>query len=256
LIAVYRPAKRSAGVVTVASVWGIVAVVALLTAIGSLAQERGLLQNAPAQNDPQILRSLARILDIESFDEPVEAPPPPPWLAPSLVLMSAGAGMTAWLCWARRPPPLYAGLAAAGLFLAGGLVVGVTLKGGALGLAAVGAGVLMAAVVALLHLAAASEFLGERRPLDLRILATSAPGLYTEGRAHYAEGLVFQAARTWVRAVGRDPSNPTYLHVLGLALARLGKRDQALAALERAAAFAPGDPAIQKSLEAVRAAAG
>jgi tetratricopeptide (TPR) repeat protein len=254
LTALYRPPSRSSAVVTLASLWGIGAAAALLMAIGSVLQERGLLSAQPGADDGgPVLRGVARAVELlgaPALDAPVVTPETPAWLAPALAVAALLAGALAWLCWARRPAGLYGGLAASlGLALAG---VGAGVVWGWAGVLVMAACLAAGAALGLGHLGAARELLGERRRIVATSSATSAAGLFREGRAQYEAGLTFLAARSWARALGKDPANPVYLHALGLALARLGEYERARGTLERAAALAPGDERIGAALEQVR----
>jgi tetratricopeptide (TPR) repeat protein len=109
-----------------------------------------------------------------------------------------------------------------------------------------------AAALGLSYFAALGEFLGEERRVSYTPHGSSGRELYHEGRGHYAEGRIFLAAQCWARAIGREPGNAAYLHALGLALARLGQRERALAELARAQAAAPDDREIQASYTMVQ----
>jgi tetratricopeptide (TPR) repeat protein len=260
----YRPIRRSAAVTTLASLWGIAAAAGLLMTAGVLFQARGAVTPPQPAQGGQIWASLARVVGVAALDAPVAAPPPPAWLAPALVALALGAIAQACLCWARRPAALYAGVGAVALLATGGAVAGVASARAAATIGAAGeraapllaVGVTLAAVVAgaalaLAYLGAARELMGKRRRVRPEAEGTSAPSLFRAGRALYEDGLTFAAARAWARALGRDPSNPDYLHALGLALTRMGERERAAAVLARALEADPSDARIRAAYERV-----
>jgi Flp pilus assembly protein TadD len=58
---------------------------------------------------------------------------------------------------------------------------------------------------------------------------------------------------TLTAAIADDPANVAARTGLAWSLARLGRRDEAIAELERALALAPGDPRLVRNLELLRA---
>lgn len=227
LLVTVRPAERSQTVFTLAGAWAIGACGGALALLGSALRLTGALPGA--NNSPRL------------------------WLPLTLgtLALAVFATLMAWGCWTRRPFALYCGIALAALLGITGIGAGLIVRG-LLALILVIVGVLAASALILMHLAAAREFLGERRRQGFATRATSAIGLYQEGRACYEAGLWFMAAQRWARAIGKDPGNPTYMHALGLVLARLGHYDRALGQIERALQAAPGNARIRESYEWVR----
>lgn len=173
------------------------------------------------------------------------------WIAGVSAALGSFATLMAWGCWGRRAFALYSGIALSLLFGLAGVGAGLYFSG-QLGLSLVIVSLLSMSALLLMHLAVAREFIGERRRATFPTSTTSAIGFYREGRAYYKSGLLFLAAQRWTRALGKDPSNTTYLQALGLVLAKLGHYDRALSQLERAIRLEPDNKQVKESYEMVR----
>lgn len=252
LTVLVRPEARSTAVMSLAGLWGIIAAGAALLAIGATLEAIGMVPRETSTEQSQILRSLARLAGIQSFDQPVTTAPTPTWFLPVMLGLVVGGGTMAGVTWARRPFALYAGIGVALLLAAAGIAVGLRLRGMP-ALAPVISGLLLASFLILSYLSATPQFLGERRPIGRTPHSSSALGLYREGEAAYQAGLFFLAAQHWARALGKNPGDPALMHALGLALARLGQRERALAQLERAIQVAPHDARIRETYRLIQA---
>lgn len=226
LVVTVRPPTRSVTAFTLTGAWTIVAMGALMALFGAIMEVIGV---TPAANSPEVLR----------------------WLIISSVTLALFGMFMTWACVKRRPFALYVGIALTLLLGIAG-VGGGLLIAGPLSLSLVIISVLFASALILMHISVVREFIGEQRRLDFAPQATSAIGLYNEGREHYAAGRRFLAAQRWARAIGKDPSNAVYLHALGLVLAQLGHHKRALGQLERAMQAAPDDLWIREGYEVIR----
>lgn len=163
--------------------------------------------------------------------------------------------LMAWGCATRRLWAVYAGLALAATLALMAMGGGAWL-GGPLGLALATGGLLGGIALLFMHVSVLGEFRGELRQQLFAPTATSARGLAREGRAFLLAGLPFLAAQCWARAIGAEPGNAEYMHALGLALARLGQHERALAQLARALSIEPDNNEFQRSYAVVRGRAG
>jgi tetratricopeptide (TPR) repeat protein len=223
---IVRPEQRSRTTVALIGAWGIGMAGAALALIGVGMQLAGI---TPQTNSRQMLL----------------------WIAGSSTALGSFATLMAWGCWGRRVFALYSGIALSLLFGLAGIGAGLYFSD-QLGLIVVIVSLLSTCALLLMHLAVAREFTGERRRATFPSSTTSAIGFYQEGRAYYQSGLLFLAAQRWARALGKDPANATYLHSLGLVLAKLGYYDRALSQIERALQSEPDNQQIRESYELVR----
>jgi tetratricopeptide (TPR) repeat protein len=226
LVTLVRPTNRSVTAFSLAGAWVFGLAGSILALIGTLAQVLGVTART---NSPRVLSGLLI----------------------GTVALAIFSGVMIWGCVERRPFALYIGIALATLLGAAGVVAGLVL-GGTLSLILVIVSVLVASALILMHVSVAREFHGERRRQVFEVVATSAMGLYKEGREYYDAGLHFLAAQRWARAVGKDPTNASYLHSLGLVLAQLGHYERALGQIESAMRSAPDNAEIRKSHAMVR----
>jgi regulator of sirC expression with transglutaminase-like and TPR domain len=81
--------------------------------------------------------------------------------------------------------------------------------------------------------------------------ATNALALYVSGRKYAQEEKWALAVLHWEAAAAQKPSDPQYAKDLGLALARLGRYEQAVAALERGQEHHPADAEFRSLLELI-----
>jgi hypothetical protein len=225
-MALVRPARRSPATMTLVGLWWFGLLGAVLAIVGTGAQILGLTEQT---NNPTVLR----------------------WLVAGSLLAGLVSTLMAWGLYARQIAALYVGMLIAVLAGTAGVVAAFLIKG-LLGLLLASGGLLTAIVLLMTHVVVLPEFRGELRRQTFETSATSALGLYQEGRAAYQSGLRFLAAQRWARAIGKEPGNVAYVHALGLVLAQLGHRERALGQLERALRLAPSHPEIRRSYELMR----
>jgi hypothetical protein len=221
-----RPERRSPATMTLVGLWWFGVLGAVLALVGTGAQILGLTEQT---NSPVTLR----------------------WLVASSLMIGLVSTVMAWSLYARQIAALYVGILIALLVGAAGVVAAFLIRG-LLGLLLATSGLLAAVVLLMTHAVALPEFRGELRRQAFETSATSALGLYQEGRAAYQSGLRFLAAQRWARAIGKEPGNAVYVHALGLVLAQLGHHQRALGQLERALRLAPDHPEIRRSYELLR----
>jgi len=164
-----------------------------------------------------------------------------------MIIIALICASMAWGCWLRRPWALYLGLGLSIIPLLAGIRTALFLQG-LPALAPLIAGILGSALLILAHSAASPQLRGEPRRIVTTPAAGSAPGLFQAGRMCQQQGMTYLAARYWARALGKDPSNPTYSHALALVLIRLGMHKRARVFVERALRIVPHDSELQALL--------
>ena len=110
-----------------------------------------------------------------------------------------------------------------------------------------------AVLMILICLLAVFNRLGARRREFVKIdrTLTNALALYVRGRELADKGQWAAAAAHWGRAAALKPSEAAYAKDLALALDKLGRSDQALAALQRGQDHHPGDPEFKSLMDNV-----
>jgi hypothetical protein len=247
LLLIYRPEQRSSLILSLVGVWGCGAGGAALIVVGAVAQQAGLLPREQPREQSFPFAAIAHLLGLPWNDTPVVAAPPPPWFIPALLIITLICALMACGCWLRRPWALYLGLGLSMIPLLVGIVAAVTLHG-SIAIAPLITGILVSALLILVHSAATAQLRGEPRRIQMTPSASSAVGLFQDGRICQQQGMTYLAARHWARALGKDSSNPTYMYALALALVRLGRRESARLMVERALRIAPAHAELQALL--------